>query len=204
MKAIVWDIETGNFKADIGRIICNVGFDIHYDPKEVPYATEFSTEDLRTEDAYPGLIIQRRDMAPNRGPGKWGKTDQRLVKNIKKLLDSYDMWISYFGKGFDVPFVNTRLAEFYSEPLRKKLHADIYYQCRKPAMTLCSARLENVLRFLKTKHRKIALEPLLWREAIEGNTEATDEVVRHCVADVLGTAEVYNRVKGNIRNLHRG
>jgi DNA polymerase III epsilon subunit-like protein len=204
MKTLVWDIETGNFKADIGRTICMVGFDVTFDPTKIPSVQKFTAEQLRTHYPYRGLYILRRDEKPGRGVGKHGKTDEKLVKECRKLLDSYDHWVSYNGKMFDVPFLNTRLYEFGQPVLPKALHSDIYYKCRKPAMTLTSARLENVMRFFGCKHQKIALDPLLWREAIEGDKEATDEVVRHCVADVLGCAEVYNHVKPQIRNIHRG
>jgi uncharacterized protein YprB with RNaseH-like and TPR domain len=181
-----------------------VGFNAAFDPENVPAAKDFTTDELRTYYPYRGLYILRRDEKPGRGRGKWGKTDAKLVKEVNRLLSDFDLWVTYNGKMFDVPFLNTRMYEYDQPILPKALHADIYYQCRKPRMTLTSARLENVLRFFGCKHQKIALEPLLWREAIEGDKEATDEVVRHCVADVLGTTEVYNKVKGQVRNIHRG
>lgn len=53
--------------------------------------------------------------------------DKKLVQEAAELLSSFDCWVTYYGKGFDVPMIQSRLLYHGLPKLVKKPHVDMYF-----------------------------------------------------------------------------
>jgi len=61
--------------------------------------------------------------------------DKALMKWTKAELEKYDCWVTYYGKGFDIPFLNTRMLVHGLEMIEKRHHLDMYYALRYRLLT---------------------------------------------------------------------
>ena len=53
--------------------------------------------------------------------------DQRVVREAKACLEQFDCWCSYYGKGFDIKMLDTRLLKWGLEPIARRHHIDLFY-----------------------------------------------------------------------------
>lgn len=190
MRIGFWDLETSNLKADFGQLLCGV-------------VGEYSTE-------WPDDPILHTLELPNFDWERWN--DHELAVMIRDKLETYDLIISYNGRRFDEPFLNTRLAEVGERPVQITRHKDLLYVMRS-RFRLHSNRLEVVERqfapayeYDKRPKRQIPkhalkatgktrLEPVTWRKALCGDDEAYQYIVEHCQRDVVGLCRVWNKVR---------
>ena len=84
-----FDIETSNFTA-------NNGFMVSYAIKE-----------RDNDDVIYNEITQKEILA--------GDFDKRLVKECLEDLAKFNIWVTYYGTGFDLPFLRTRSEHWYRE-----------------------------------------------------------------------------------------
>jgi uncharacterized protein YprB with RNaseH-like and TPR domain len=54
--------------------------------------------------------------------------DKGMVKEAADRLAQAKCWITFYGKGHDVPLMNTRLIRWGYDPLPKIHHVDMFYQ----------------------------------------------------------------------------
>jgi uncharacterized protein YprB with RNaseH-like and TPR domain len=125
-----------------------------------------------------------------------------LVKDIKEYLEDSWMWASWYGKMFDVPFINTRLALGGMEKLQPRLHMDLLYYSRKPNMALTSSRLDTVAKTFNIVSQKVDLTPKEWLECIYMEPKAMDQCVRHNINDVKALRELFSTLAPFVRNIH--
>lgn len=122
--------------------------------------------------------------------GRHGSNDKELCIKLKEELEKQDVLVSYYGLGFDLNFLNSRLMHYRLEPLKMKFHIDMYQVIKKFA-ALHSRRLESVSKFLGIKG-KGGLEPELWvKAAYDGDKEAIAKIKQHCKADVEVLEQLY-------------
>lgn len=169
MRFACWDLECTHLRANFGYVLCGAVKELGQEPR------------LFRIDQYPHWKKGGRHLCD----------DSRLVHDIADALEEYDVWVTYFGKGFDVKFLRTRLLLNEQPPLVTKKHIDLYFQARGKLL-LHSNRLAVVSEVLpKVKHAKTKLEPKFWMWAGCGDGEALDYVVEHCLADVEVLEETY-------------
>lgn len=106
-------------------------------------------------------------------------------------------YCSHNSKGFDISFLNTRLIAHNQEPISRHLHFDPIYGYRgwrgiKPR----SSSLRVVAEFIGCES-KPSVPAEVWVDARRGDTEAMDEVVERCEADVRITAKVVEHCLDN-------
>lgn len=125
------------------------------------------------------------------------KQDKRIVQSLMDAIDqNVDMLVTYYGTGFDVPFIRTRAMYWGIEDCLgygDKIHLDLYYVVRNK-MQLHSNRLAIATEFLGIEG-KTRLPPGTWNEARLGYKEALDYVVDHCNEDVIILEDLYNDLK---------
>jgi len=124
-----------------------------------------------------------------------GKYDYRIVKSLVKALDNYDLIFTYYGTGFDVPFMRTRALD-HDLPFpkfRSLSHKDLYYLVRSK-LQLHRSSLKAATEFLGIDG-KTNLDPRVWRDARYGNKEALDYVLEHNVADVEILEDLHKRIE---------
>jgi DNA polymerase elongation subunit (family B) len=118
------------------------------------------------------------------------KAEKRMLKDMKKLLEEADVWVTWYGSKCDIPFINTKLIEHGMSPLPNTKHLDLWRVC-KQKLLLGSNAMGNVARWLKFDEQKTPLEFKTWYRALHGNKKAFNYIVTHCVADIKVLEEAY-------------
>jgi hypothetical protein len=142
-------------------------------------------------------------VAPLRGkPKTWYArrlgADRRMVKEARDWLNELDLWVTFYGKGFDVSFLNTRLLRWNLEPLQKRHHLDLYYLLRWSTRTGRHSQA-HLISWLKLKEPKMSVSADDWTKPIE--SMAT--LVKRCESDVRGLKSLYERTKHLVGELTR-
>jgi len=176
--AIAWDIEATGLVGDYGHLLC--ACILNMDNAEVEI---FRLDDERYRQGKP-------------------HDDSALVKAIRDRIEDSFMWITWNGKWYDVPMLDTRLRMAGEQALRRKLHADIMYYARRPFIDICSSKLSNFAKAFLLEQRKIDLDPIVWEGARALDSECMDKVVEHCVADVLILYQAWPILCPYIKNIH--
>ena len=173
-----FDIEATDLNASFGHTLCTCFSNLHTDAIDV-----FRLDDER----YRGATLS---------------DDSKLVEAVKGYMESAFCWLSWYGKMYDVPFLNTRLAMAGKKPIERRFHCDLIYYARKPFLALYSSKLDAMIKTFGLKEEKTALDPKIWTRAYELDKDAMDEVVRHCIQDVKALKEAFPILAPQIRNLH--
>ena len=168
-KIAVFDLETSSLKGDLGRLL--VGSVYSY-----PSGT---------------LTTFRQDQM---SPRKSMADDRSLAVAIRDHLETHHMLVGWHSKGFDVPFLNTRLLQNGERKMRGMLHLDPMYAYRgwhgvKPR----SSRLSTVTEYWGLPERKMDVDVEVWVRAQGGDPDALDILCERCESDVRLLAEVTAR-----------
>lgn len=134
-------------------------------------------------------------------PKKYEEPDAPLMRRLHTILtDEADVIVSFYGKGYDRPFLNTRmlLAGLPPLPPLSSEHIDLFYTCRSN-LRLHSNRLQAVSETLGCPINKTPVRADTWRKAQRGDPAALAYVIAHCRRDVLILEWVYNKMKPFVR-----
>lgn len=110
--------------------------------------------------------------------------EKRILRSLLRQLKQYDLVYTYYGTGFDIPFLRTRCL-YHKLPFPEYMtlyHRDVYFMARG-RLSLHSKRLEAVAEFLGITD-KTRLDPAIWVAAGFGDKDAYDYIHEHNVADV--------------------
>jgi uncharacterized protein YprB with RNaseH-like and TPR domain len=128
--------------------------------------------------------------------------DRKLVREARDLLHEFPLWISYYGKGFDIPMLQSRLLRHGYKPLEKKLHLDMYWHMK--AHTLTARRSQaHLLEWLETPSKKMTLSAELWNEVLKNPKKGLHTLKLRCESDTIGLENLYDRTKHLIVNVTR-
>lgn len=172
-KIVFFDIEATNLRADFGYMLCASFKQLGKDPETV---------------AITDFPLHKRDPT----------NDKRVVREVVKRLVAADIIVTWYGKGFDVPYVNAR-AIVHNQPIvpGNINHIDLWWTARKK-LKLSSNRLANVQRFLGLENKKTALDGPTWVRAQAGHRPSINYVIEHCEADVTVLEDAYMRLRSLI------
>jgi uncharacterized protein YprB with RNaseH-like and TPR domain len=178
MRIGIFDLETSNLNANFGVVLCGVVKE--YGPRK--------KSTIHRMDALSNYKTDRSD-------------DSAVVAALYQELVNYDIWVSYNGRRFDIPFLNTRLMAHGLETLEKRKHIDLLYQARYK-LKLHSARLASVQEFLGLRTSKTVVDGRNWTRAMAGYKDGWDYIVDHCVRDVKVLEEVYEKMKHFVTTIY--
>lgn len=117
--------------------------------------------------------------------------DEKLIVRLARELRKYDYVVTWYGTGFDFPFLATRLLMTRNEPIGAIRHIDLYYTSRS-RFKFHSNRLDAVEEsLLSGKTRKTRIVGDIWRRAHRGNKEAMQYILDHCQKDVEILEDVF-------------
>ena len=172
-NAIILDLETTDFSADIGIML---SWAIK------PVGGKVVSDVITKEELFNG------------------KFDQRICRSLVSELEKADAVITYFGTGFDNVFLRTRcLILGIDFPLYGTIHHyDVYYTARSK-LKLHSKRLDSVARALGCDSQKTPVDISVWQKARWGDKAALDYVLEHNELDVLVLEEVYNKLRDFVK-----
>lgn len=151
------DIEASNLKADFGMILS-------WAIKEKGGVTYY---DCVTKDE----IFN-------------GTFDKRVVNSLLGRMQEFDILVTYYGTGFDIPFIRARaLKHKLSFPRYGSIfHWDIYYKV-KSQLAISRKSLTVSTAFLEIDG-KTPVTGGHWMQAMYGDPDALGYVVTHNLADV--------------------
>jgi uncharacterized protein YprB with RNaseH-like and TPR domain len=168
VQITVFDLETSSLKANFGVVLCGV---------LKPIGGKCRA--LRLDDF----------------TDKWSE-DRDLVATLIDELSITLIPVAHNGVRFDRPFLNARAARWALPPLnpRGRIIDPVTVARRHFAMSWNG--LESLSVFLQTKHRKHPVDGGLWLRAIlDHDKDAMDEIVEHCINDVLVLEEVVTQLQ---------
>ena len=127
--------------------------------------------------------------------------DIKVVRDARDYLNSFDLWVTYYGKGFDVPFLNTRLLRHRLEPLGLVPHVDMYFQL-KPKTLMGSKSMASYAAFLQVANQKMHIGPEIWSEV---NVDRKNLAVLkdRCESDCAVLEDVFLSAAHLIRDIKR-
>lgn len=128
--------------------------------------------------------------------------DQKVVRMAKEALEQYDAWVTYYGKGFDVPFLNTRLLRWKRNPIAKRHHIDLYFSL-KSNLLVARRSLAHMLRFLDTPEQKMDMSPNDWNLVLADPKKAIAKMVKRCESDTTTLCELYKQTRHLIRDVKK-
>lgn len=175
-KILVFDIEATSLKADFGYMLC------------------FGHKWYGQKSVLCPMIDMR-----HRKTSRFREAEKELVIKAKGILESADIWVTYNGKRYDVPFIQCKMLEYDLGVLPPTPHVDLYYTVKHPLQTLSRKRLDTVSYYLQTGAEKSPVEGRIWVSAMMGDRSAMRYIVRHCRADVEVLEEVYTRLRPLVR-----
>src|SRR5574341_1250688 len=127
--------------------------------------------------------------------------DQKLVRELKELLESFELWVTYYGKGFDIPMLNTRLLKWNRKPVDKKPHLDMYFTLKANLLTARKSQA-HLLEWLNTPEQKMTVGADVWNQILfDVNGKAMKTMVSRCESDVIGLRDLYNKTKHVVKEI---
>lgn len=169
MEILAWDLECSGLNADYGMILC-IGFKpVKGGKAEVWDVASYGNNYLTSE--------------------------KRLLKDASDRLLKSDIWLTWFGTYYDIPFINSRLL-YHRLPVLPAGHPHIDgWRTAKNRLKLRNNRLATVQDFLGLEHEKDAVKGPEWIKAMQGDRKALKYIIEHCRKDVLVLEEAYNLLR---------
>lgn len=125
--------------------------------------------------------------------------EKRMLKKVAAYIMTLDGLITYYGKGFDAPFLRTRMLAQGITPFDKMKHLDAYYTVRN-TLLLSRNRLMNAIELLKMADKSVPdkgrVEPRFWIAALYSrDRRALRQIRDHCIEDVDALEAAVNKLK---------
>lgn len=120
------------------------------------------------------------------------KYDKRILGELLEELNNVDILVTYYGTGFDIPFVRTRALYYgYEFPAYGSMyHWDLFYKVRSKLKTHRKS-LEVVTKYYGIEG-KTHLEPEMMFNAQYGHPKALKELLHHNQEDVIILEKLHN------------
>lgn len=121
--------------------------------------------------------------------------DKRITESLVEALSQFDVITTYYGEGFDLPFIRSRaIYHGIQFPQYGSIISIDLWKIVRAKLRLHSNRLDVVGEFLGV-NSKTKLDPATWVKAVFGDTKAVAEIVEHNKQDVITLEKVYNKIK---------
>lgn len=130
------------------------------------------------------------------------KDEFAALEVIHRWFSACDIVVTWYGKMFDIPFVNSRRLHYGLAPLPQVIHKDLCFTS-KSKLKFRGNRLDGVSKDLRAKYAKHDLTAATWVAAVDGDAKSLDDIVKHCRFDVLLTEEMLGIMKPLILNFTR-
>lgn len=129
--------------------------------------------------------------------------DIKVVRDLKDALEEYHCWLTYYGKGFDVPFVNTRLLKWGYAPIETRHHVDLFFTL-KANTKMSSKGLGRYASMLGTDDQKMGVSQNVWSEMGFRIATHMPTMVKRCESDTEVLEGLYKKTRHIIRDIKKG
>lgn len=122
--------------------------------------------------------------------------DKRIVKSAIQEIENNDIIVTYYGKGFDAPYLRTR-AIYWDLPFPEYgtvMHWDLYYQVKR-LLKVSRRSLDNVTNLFGISG-KTHIDWFVWLNAQYGDKKALKSVLEHNKQDVIILEKLHKRLGG--------
>ena len=177
LKIATFDIEVSDLNGDRGHTLCAV---------------------IKPENHKPEIF--RIDEYPMWKKEIWNDSD--IVKAIRERLKEFDVIVTHYGRGFDWPFLQSRLLKYGLPFLDEKLHIDCYRLAKKH-LRISSRSLASLGRHCKIQEEKMKLPWETWEKASHGHIPSMDLLVERCISDTRITSDLFNKLVPLIKSIVR-
>ena len=154
-------------------------------------------------EADAGIMVGA-GLMPESGPGEYvgvrrTAEEKTILSRLMSRLSSYEVIVTWNGRGFDLPYLTTRLLSHGLDPrpLTGKRHVDLNEIVRS-RLRLTFTYLDHVCDFFGIPKKKGPMGmdvPQLYLRAQEGDGKALRAIREHCLDDLEATRKVYLRLK---------
>ena len=125
--------------------------------------------------------------------------DKKVVTAAARDLEQFHIWSTYYGKGFDVPMLQTRLLKWNVAPLIKQPHLDMYYFLKSHILT-ARRSMAHLSKWLHTDQQKMDVAADVWSDLTPKNIKI---LIERCESDTIETEDLYKRTKHLIVDINR-
>ena len=177
-KTCIFDIETSNLDANFGLLLV------------------WGIKEYGTNNIYQGAI-SKADL-------KSKALDKRLIKECVDELGKYAVVITYFGTGFDLPWIRSKALHYGLDfpPYGSLRHIDLFYIVRS-RLKLNRGSLDNACNYLGIKG-KTRIEWENWLLAMtQANKEAVADILDHNKKDLIITEKLFDVLKPYAKIIRR-
>lgn len=131
--------------------------------------------------------------------------DKGLLLCVGDELLNYECIVTYYGKGFDIPMLNTRLLSWGESPLPTKHHIDMYYTLKSKLLTARRSQ-GHLLSWLDTPEKKMSVGASEWNRVLDTKTrqKAMETMVDRCISDTKGLEHLYRKTRHLIGDIRKG
>jgi DNA polymerase III epsilon subunit-like protein len=127
--------------------------------------------------------------------------DSKLVVAIRDELEKAHVIVGHNSKLFDRKFLNARLLKAGERPKQSQFHVDTMWTIRSHVKA--SSKLDNIQKHLGLEEAKTPLDWDTWMRGSAFDTQAMDQIVKHCEQDVKVLEGAYWRLLDYNRMLRR-
>jgi uncharacterized protein YprB with RNaseH-like and TPR domain len=121
--------------------------------------------------------------------------DSTAIKMFKKVYEKYDIIVGHYIKGFDLPYINSKLLLLGQPRLAPKFQIDTYFVAKHYAKrAIRSKSLEHLADVLGFEEQKMRIRCKTWNDARDGMPTAIQRLVRRCISDVMLTEQLYEKM----------
>ena len=128
--------------------------------------------------------------------------DRKVLKDAVECLESFHVWTSYYGRGFDIPMINTRRLRWGDEPVDKRPHLDLYFSLKAKLLTARKSQ-GHLLAWLGTPESKMTVSATVWSEILAEPAKHMPMMIKRCESDCAGLEALYKRTKHLIAEISR-
>jgi RNase_H superfamily len=125
-------------------------------------------------------------------------SERTILFRLRELLEQADIVITQNGVSFDMRKINARFVLLGLKPVHTLRHFDTYLLAKRVA-SFTSNKLEYLTEKCNVKYHKLTHTAFpglkLWKECLNGNIKAWEEMERYNIHDVLSTEELYENLK---------
>lgn len=181
MKVAYFDLESTDLAGDFGRLL---------------------SASVLTHDG--SMVSLRQDDFLARKQAEDMSDDRAIAVATREILEAHDVIVGWFCKGFDIPFLNTRLVANGERFMKQMLVIDPrWYYSGWRGIKTSNAKLKTVSAFFGFEPKQ-EVTAETWVKARVGNREAMDVVVERCESDVriLKTITERTIADGLVRNIN--
>jgi len=181
-RILVFDIETAPLRAYVwNRWRQNIGLDFTITEW---FMLGWSAKWLGEDHVYSEFLYDDEAIRED---------DRRIVESLREILNKADIVISFNGKKFDQPYLNTRCLTYGLPPIHPYREIDLY-EIAKKQFKFSSSSLNAICRQLGLGSK----DDVTWanfKGAVEGNLDDLFILEDYCCRDTELTEQLYYKMR---------